>query len=103
MRRDDLVIRADPETFRDYVHVHDVCRVIDAAIAAPMDRLSMINASGDGAVTLARLAATVCAATGSSSRIVVDWPAEIHGGPLYGCVVADMRRPGHDRRPGRTR
>lgn len=24
MRRDDLVIRADPETFRDYVHVHDV-------------------------------------------------------------------------------
>ena len=92
IRGDDLVIRADAGTFRDYVHVDDVGRVIEAAIAAPPDRLNVINASGGEAVTLARLAATVCAATGSSSRIVVDQSTEAQGDPLYGCVVADTVR-----------
>ena len=63
-RGNDLVIRADPETVRDYVHVDDVCRVIDAAIAAQPNRLSVINVSGGNAVTLAHLASTVCATRG---------------------------------------
>jgi dTDP-glucose 4,6-dehydratase len=92
MRGHDLVIRADPETFRDYIHVDDVCRAIHLAMGTHAIQPKVMNVSSGSPITLEHLAAIACSVTGSDSRILVHRPADIRGDPFYGCIVADSRK-----------